>query len=159
MHVRGLSWISTASQSNPSLPSQPNLLSQIHGNTCLYGITSSAKMGAEFWYDEGTCCCCFEARSEGTVWHLHVWHRHRSSGAGKPDGRFHPIRFEPSLTDAAARRFLKLGRNADFCYEPVEGLLSAAVPTLPITLSNTLQRRWHDNHTVAGSVPEGYDLT
>jgi hypothetical protein len=45
------------------------------------------------------------ARSEGTAGHIFVWVRHRLTDAGTPDGRFHPIRFEPALTDAADCNF------------------------------------------------------
>jgi hypothetical protein len=53
------------------------------------------------------------ARSEGAAGHIFVWHRHHLTDAGTPDGRFLPIRFGPSLTDAAPCTFLHDGRIAD----------------------------------------------
>jgi hypothetical protein len=54
------------------------------------------------------------ARSEGVAGHIFVWVRHGLTDAGTPDGRFHPIRFEPALTDAAECNFRHLGRVPDF---------------------------------------------
>jgi hypothetical protein len=74
------------------------------------------------------------ARNEGAAGHIFVWDRHRLTDAGTPDGRFHPIRFGPSLTDAAPCTFRHKGRKPDFRCGCEPRILHRSEPTFKLAL-------------------------